>query len=408
MNQDVTLYRIIKLFEDYQQSQTNIGLNGFGYGNLIDFGQNLTGGTQTHYPFMFVTPQNISYDENITTYTMSIIFADRLNDDKSNTVDVQSDMSIQAKRLMGWIRRGIDNTPDLFDNMDINLPTTGIPFLERFNDYLGGIAIDLEVIVQESIDSCNYYPTVIPETFDWYVQLGFSNTGIAQGSWSIAYPDTLITDLKTGEVTRINSTLYDEQVSTCGYPFKYSGETQILQFITGSTDGFNFKLDTNQIQQYGYGYGWEPTDITGVTYNNFRQSPLPIPNSIGVDKIEYRANGTIQTTTNGFIITGPSGSSQIGFGLTGNTLIPYYNSNVYNTGTTFSGICSSTDTGRYYFTYPEQNFWNFTGDTLSFSTTQCEKTFPSQDVFISYTSGGITHIASGNTWGYLTYVGTCP
>lgn len=157
MNQNVTLYRIIKLFEEYQKSQQNIGLNGFGYGNLIDFGQNLTGGTQTNYPFMFVTPQLINYNENITTYTMSIIFADRLNDDKANIVDVQSDMSIQAKRLMGWIRRGINNTPELFDNMDIVTPVAGIPFLERFNDYVGGIAIDAEIIVQESIDSCNYY-----------------------------------------------------------------------------------------------------------------------------------------------------------------------------------------------------------------------------------------------------------
>jgi hypothetical protein len=406
MNQDVTLYKIIKLFEDYQESQRNIGLNGFGYGNLIDFGQNLTGGTQTNYPFMFVTPQNISYDENITTYTMSIIFADRLNDDKSNMVDVQSDMSIQAKRLMGWIKRGINNTPDLFDNMDINLPTAGIPFLERFNDYVGGIAIDLEVVVQESIDSCNYYPTEIPETFNWYVIFGSTNSSIAQGSWNIVYPDTLITNLKTGEVTRVKSTLYDEQVFTCEYPFSYSGETQILQFITGSTDGFNFTLDTEQIEEYGY--NWKLNVITGITYNNFRQSPVPITNSIGVDKTEYYSNGTSSTFPTNFIITGPPGFNIISFPLSGNTLIPYYNSNVYNTGTTFSGICSSTDTGRYYFTYPEQNFWNFTGDTLSFSTTQCEKTFPSQDVFISYTSGGITHIASGNTWGYLTYVGTCP
>ena len=407
MNQDVTLYRIIKLFEDYQQSQTNIGLNGFGYGNLIDFGQNLTGGTQTQYPFMFVTPQNISYDENITTYTMSIIFADRLNDDKSNMVDVQSDMSIQAKRLMGWVKRGMDKTPDLFDNMDINLPTAGIPFLERFNDYVGGIAIDLEVVVQESIDSCSYYPTEIPETFDWYVSLGAFNSSIPQGSWSVAYPDSIITNLKTGDVTRVKSTLYDTTGSTtCDYPIRYSGETQILQFITGSTDGFNFTLDTDQIEEYGY--GWEPTDITGITYNNFREPPIPIPNSIGVDRIEYKANGTSTTNTSAFIITGPTGITPISLGLSGNTLIPYYNSNVYYTGTTLSGICSSTDTGRYYFTYPEQNFWNFTGDTLSFSTTRCEKTFPTQDVFIAYESGGIKYYASGNTWGYLTYVGTCP
>lgn len=157
MNEYISLQKIITLFEEYQQSQINIGLNGFGYGNIVDFGLNLTGGTQALYPFMFVTAQNVSYNENITTYTMSVIFGDRINDDKFNLVDVQSDMSIQAKRFMSWIRRGFNQTPNLYDNMEINLPVTGIPFLERFNDYVGGMAIDVDVIVFEDINACDYY-----------------------------------------------------------------------------------------------------------------------------------------------------------------------------------------------------------------------------------------------------------
>jgi hypothetical protein len=166
MNEYVSLQKLITLFQQYQQSQFGIGLNGFGYGNIIDFGLDTTGGTQTLYPFMFLTPINVSYDENITTYTISIMFADRINDDKFNLVDVQSDMSIQAKRFISWIKRGMNQTPNLYDNMEINLPVTGIPFLERFNDYVGGIAIDAEVVVFEDINACDYYvpptPSVTP------------------------------------------------------------------------------------------------------------------------------------------------------------------------------------------------------------------------------------------------------
>jgi hypothetical protein len=115
---------------------------------------------------MFITPINVSYDENITTYTISIIFADRINDDKFNLVDVQSDMSIQSKRFISWIKRGMNQNPNLYDNMEINLPVTGIPFMERFNDYVGGIAIDAEVVVFEDINACDYYipptPSVTP------------------------------------------------------------------------------------------------------------------------------------------------------------------------------------------------------------------------------------------------------
>jgi hypothetical protein len=164
MNEYVSLQKIVTLFEQYQQSQQGIGLNGFGYGNIVDFGLDLTGGTQTSYPFMFVTPINVSYDENITTYTISIIFADRINDDKFNLVDVQSDMSIQAKRFISWIKRGMNQNPNLYDNMEINLPVTGIPFMERFNDYVGGIAIDAEVIVFEDINACDYYDFSVSPT----------------------------------------------------------------------------------------------------------------------------------------------------------------------------------------------------------------------------------------------------
>jgi len=106
---------------------------------------------------MFVTPQNISYDENIITYTMQLIFADRINDDMSNEIDVVSDMDIQARRFMSYIRRGMNQDPPLWNYMDCNLPLTGLPFLERFNDYVGGISIDMEVIIRTDINACDYY-----------------------------------------------------------------------------------------------------------------------------------------------------------------------------------------------------------------------------------------------------------
>jgi hypothetical protein len=46
--------------------------------------------------------------------------------------------------------------------MEINLPVTGIPFMERFNDYVGGIAIDAEIVVFEDINACDYYDFDIP------------------------------------------------------------------------------------------------------------------------------------------------------------------------------------------------------------------------------------------------------
>ena len=170
MEEYVSYHKIIQLFQDYQISQQGIVLNSFGHGNFVMFGMTESGMTPT-YTFLFVTPQNISYDENIITYTMQLIFADRINDDMSNEIDVISDMDIQARRFMSYIRRGMSQDPPLWNYMDCNLPLTGLPFLERFNDYVGGVTIDMEVIIRTDINACDYYdflpsptPSITPST----------------------------------------------------------------------------------------------------------------------------------------------------------------------------------------------------------------------------------------------------
>jgi hypothetical protein len=149
MEEYVSFHKIIQNLEYYQQSQVGIGLNTFGYGNLVEFSMSNTG--TTIYPLMFVTPQSVQYDENTTRYTLQVIFADRINDDMTNQIDVVSDMSIQLKRFISFIQRGINQTPDLYGKMDCTIPSTGLPFLERFNDYVGGVSQDIEITI---FDQC--------------------------------------------------------------------------------------------------------------------------------------------------------------------------------------------------------------------------------------------------------------
>jgi hypothetical protein len=156
MEEYVSYHKILQNFQDYQVSQTGIGLNSFGHGNIYEFSMNQSGST-TVYPLMFVNPTNVSYDMNTTTYTFQILFADRINDDMTNQVDVVSDMSIQMKRFVSFIKRGMNQNPDLYNKMDSNLPITGLPFMERFNDYVGGISLDIEITIFEDINACVYY-----------------------------------------------------------------------------------------------------------------------------------------------------------------------------------------------------------------------------------------------------------
>lgn len=160
MNYYVTFHRVLDLIEEFQK-QSPI-LNTFAYGNLVDFGQLHVSGGTVEYPFLFAVPQSIQYDENTTTYQMSLIFADILNYDLSNEKDCVSDMSLEAKRFLSYLKRGIHTFPDLYDNLDINFPVQAIPFFERFGDHVGGVAVDCNLIIFEDLNACDYYITPTP------------------------------------------------------------------------------------------------------------------------------------------------------------------------------------------------------------------------------------------------------
>lgn len=149
MEKYVTFHKIIDALHTYQKGNPRI--NSFGYGNLQDFGNNMSG-TTAEYSFLFVVPQTIIYDENTTTYQLTLLFADRLNDDLSNEVDVVSDQSLNARDFISQIKRGT-----LDDTMDIQMPVNSQMFLERFNDYVAGVALDTNIVVFEDINACPPY-----------------------------------------------------------------------------------------------------------------------------------------------------------------------------------------------------------------------------------------------------------
>jgi hypothetical protein len=163
MNQYITFHKVLDLIEDFQQ-QSPI-LNSFGYGNLVDFSRTISGDTQNSpvkYPYLFVVPLTIQYDENTTEYQLSLIFADILTADMMNEKDAVSDMSLECRRFLSYVKRGINTFPELYDNMDLQLPVQAIPFMERMGDHVAGVAIDVNLTVFEDINACDYYPTPTP------------------------------------------------------------------------------------------------------------------------------------------------------------------------------------------------------------------------------------------------------
>lgn len=154
MKHYVTYKNIITLFQKYVENSPV--LNTFGWGNLVDFGKNTSGST-VNYPYMFVTPQGVTYDENTTTYSLAIMFTDIIDTTVFNDVDIISQMSLEARRFVSFIKRGIQQNPNLYNVMDIQMGVSGLPFMERMSDHVGGIQITANIIVFEDINACDYY-----------------------------------------------------------------------------------------------------------------------------------------------------------------------------------------------------------------------------------------------------------
>jgi len=156
MNEYTTFHKVLDYLQYFQEQSPM--LNTFGYGNLVDFGKNVSG-SSVNYPFLFVVPQAIEYQENMTVYSVTMIFADILNWDLSNEKDCVSDMSWEAKRFLSYLKYGQNTLPTLYDNIDVNMPVQAIPFFERFGDHVAGVAMEVPLIVYDTLDACDYYPT---------------------------------------------------------------------------------------------------------------------------------------------------------------------------------------------------------------------------------------------------------
>ncbi len=146
----VSYHKLINFLEQVQQNSPR--LKSFGHGDIVYFSENMSGQTNV-YPYMFVTPQLITYNESTTQYQLNIIFADIVNTDLSNEIDVISDMSIEAKNMLAEIYRGF-----LIDKIDMLLPVTATPFIERFNDHVGGVSVDITFTIFDDINACVMYP----------------------------------------------------------------------------------------------------------------------------------------------------------------------------------------------------------------------------------------------------------
>lgn len=259
MNEYITFHKILDLIQSFQE-QSPI-MNSFGYGNLVDFSRTISGQTAA-YPYLFVVPQSVVYDENTTTYQLSILFADILNYDLSNEKDCVSDMSLEARRFLSYIKRGIHTFPELYNNMDVSLPASAIPYMERMADHVAGVAIDAQILVFEDINACDYYfPTPTPSLTENYTPTPTPTLTPSPTPCNIANPELI---LLVGRRTQgLGPTIWIESYQQLDliapqYPIPAELTLNItMHAINGNDYTYDFTLPANSI--------YNEFNITGLT-----------------------------------------------------------------------------------------------------------------------------------------------
>lgn len=330
MNEYTTFHKVLDYLQYFQEQSPM--LNTFGYGNLVDFGKNVSG-SSVNYPFLFVVPQAIEYQENMTVYSVTMIFADILNWDLSNEKDCVSDMSWEAKRFLSYIKYGQNTLPTIYDNIDVNMPVQAIPFFERFGDHVAGVAMEVPLIVFDTLDACDYYPTPTASPVQPTPTVTPTNTATPTGT-SVITPTVTPTNTETPTqtptptatsvyvcpqmltITSSNTSIVDigsyaRQTISSGITFSYgylvTTGTNTGYFVLGTApDGANYPIysfydggDYNVLYRrftsVGVNQGWwvieqsgNPLDV-GLTGGGQRNVG---PNYVEVGGVRYITPGT--------------------------------------------------------------------------------------------------------------------
>jgi hypothetical protein len=334
MNEYISFHKVLDYIEQFQEESPI--MNSYGYGNLVDFTRTISGNTQNNpvqYPYLFAVPQTIEYSENTTIYQVSLLFTDIINTDYMNEKDIISDMSLQARRFLSYIKRGIQTFPDLYDNFDIELPVQAIPFMERMGDHVAGVAMDVNLIVFEDINACDYYPTPTPTvstsptptptitpttTLTETPTNTPTETPTNTPTPTVSPQPSTITYI-TGTSTNLNATSYTFSNVDIGGPglivVSYSlGVTTTRSFVSASIGGISAPLITG-ISATNSNTGIISARVnSGITADivfTFNNSASNI--SIGVYRIENNISDSVLTTNTQVM----GGSKSIGGSLTG-------------------------------------------------------------------------------------------
>jgi uncharacterized delta-60 repeat protein len=148
-------------------------IDEFTYWNEMRLKEDNNHFNSPYYPYMFVIPGEVTNKFGFMDYKFKIIIADIIQRDLENQIDILSDTNQIMDDIIGQFRLSVDQSLGNFNNLyylDDKVVCT--PFLEKYDDLLGGWVADLSIQVMTPLDRCDAAfnswltptPTVTPTT----------------------------------------------------------------------------------------------------------------------------------------------------------------------------------------------------------------------------------------------------
>lgn len=245
----MTIQEIINILQKIALTQPNV--SSVGEGDIYD---TLNAEASTRYAYFFITQNRHQQTEDTDRYSLNIFYIDRLTDDKSNKLQIQS----IGKEVLG----NVFNT--FCEDFDIEVPTIEYQvFTERFSDYCAGVYATVAFEVMREGSCADYYDGkyehLIPvKIINQTKQVKFT----ANGMYDVTY-DRDYTGLENAEVeVDVDVTQYIEQGRQEGYNDGYAqGETE------GYGQGYANGYSEGETKGYdnGYSNGYSEGETEGIS-----------------------------------------------------------------------------------------------------------------------------------------------
>ena len=149
-------FRVLSDFHKQIQSFGFGAMDEFTYWNEMRLKENNTSYNSPYYPYFYVVPNDVIQKLRYMEYKFTFIVSDIIQRDLSNQVDVLSDTLQIMDDILGQFRLSVTESLGNFNELYyLDTPITCTPFLEKYDDLLGGWVAVVTIQVEAPLDRCD-------------------------------------------------------------------------------------------------------------------------------------------------------------------------------------------------------------------------------------------------------------